>query len=537
MPLDAEQIIKRYESSKGERGTWESHWQEVADLVLPSRQFTTSNQTPGGKRRTKIYDATAPRDCIKFASALHSLLTNPAIRWFDLTVPDEALNRERDVRIWLDDTTRRLLNLFNDPSSGFGTSSFEILLDLVAFGTGIQQVHKRDGSIRFTSRPISEMYLVSDDDGEVVASFRGYSAPASEVVSMFGNRDPGPSAKVRELAEDIKKSETQVEIIHYVFYRDDADPMRRDGKNKPVGSIYVEVGEKHIISESGFDEFPYLTPRWSRDSGETYGRSVSMSALSDIAMLNAMAKTTIEAAEKAVSPPLTVTANAIEGPVRTAPNSMIYVRHNMQGRAITPLELGDPRLGVDLLGMQRSLIHEHYYMDLINLPELDRMTATEVMERVRQKLQIMSPVLSRLYSEWLTPLISRAFRFLKDQGMLLDAPEGIQGRKLDVQYTSPLALSQRASESTSFLQLMNSATPLLTIDPAAMANIDSDVAIRTLAAQLNVNPLMLRTEREVKSMRQQQDEMLEAAQQAKIAKTGSEAARNAAAGLRDVRGG
>jgi len=146
-------------------------------------------------------------------------------------------------------------------------------------------------------------------------------------------------------------------------------------------------------------------------------------------------------------------------------------------------------------------------------------------------------VLSRLYSEWLTPLISRAFRFLKDQGMLLDAPEGIQGRKLDVQYTSPLALSQRASESTSFLQLMNSATPLLTIDPAAMANIDSDVAIRTLAAQLNVNPLMLRTEREVKSMRQQQNEMSEAAQQAEIAKTGSEAARNAAAGLRDVSGG
>lgn len=535
--MDAKQIIKRFDAAKSDRGTWESHWQEVADLVLPSRQFTTANTTPGAKRRTKIYDATASRDCVKFAAALHSLLTNPAIRWFDLMVPDEDVNQDREVRIWLDQVTRLLLNLFNEPSSGFGTSSFEILLDLVAFGTGIQQIHRKNGSIRFTSRPISETYLVSDDDGEVIAAFRCFSAPATEIVSMFKGRDPGPSEKTRELANDERQSEKKVEVIHYIFYRDDADPMRRDAKNKPVGSVYVETGEKHIISESGFDEFPYLAPRWERAAGETYGRSVSMHALPDIAMLNAMSKTTIEAAEKAVSPPLTVTANAIEGPIRTAPNSLLFVRHNMQGRAIQPIELGDPRLGHEMMAVQRAIVHEHYYMDLINLPELDRMTATEVIERVRQKLQIMSPILSRLYREWLTPLISRAFRYLKDADLLPPPPEPIQGRKLEVQYTSPLALSQRASESQAFLQFMTAATPLLQIDPAALQNIDSDVSMRTLAAQFNVNPKMLRRERDVRAMRENQDAMAEAAATADVAKTGSEALKNAAAGMRDVSGG
>ena len=35
--MDAQEIIRRFEQVKGDRGVWEQHWQEISDYVLPRR--------------------------------------------------------------------------------------------------------------------------------------------------------------------------------------------------------------------------------------------------------------------------------------------------------------------------------------------------------------------------------------------------------------------------------------------------------------------------------------------------------------------
>ena len=41
------------------RQTWESHWQEVSDYMLPRKSDVNRERSKGDKRNVQIYDSTA----------------------------------------------------------------------------------------------------------------------------------------------------------------------------------------------------------------------------------------------------------------------------------------------------------------------------------------------------------------------------------------------------------------------------------------------------------------------------------------------
>ena len=51
--------LKQFESLKNLRYSWEGHWQEIADYVLPRKANVTKTRAKGDKRTELIYDATA----------------------------------------------------------------------------------------------------------------------------------------------------------------------------------------------------------------------------------------------------------------------------------------------------------------------------------------------------------------------------------------------------------------------------------------------------------------------------------------------
>lgn len=46
MPANTRELKARFDQARARRGNWESHWQEIADLVLPTRDFTVERE-PG----------------------------------------------------------------------------------------------------------------------------------------------------------------------------------------------------------------------------------------------------------------------------------------------------------------------------------------------------------------------------------------------------------------------------------------------------------------------------------------------------------
>ncbi len=536
MPAHAAKIIRRFKLARSKRNQWNTHWQDVADFVLPTRDFTVVQ--PGGiRRRQKIYDDTAPNAHEELSSTLDGLLTSKTTQWFALQLTDTDLVDDQEVRLWLERATNIMLRWLNNPNSQFALSIYEIYLDLIAFGTAIMLMRNDPDAIRFQAMPLANVYLEEDDRETVITIYRHIMMAAHLVKARWGN---AVSQRVAKLADNDKTADNQIELIHCVQKRDDRDPQRLDGKNKPWASIYVEVKDQRILSEGGFDENPYLTPRFSKAAGEVYGRSPAMKALPSIKTVNVMQQTILKAGAKAVDPPLNVPAGSMEGPVRTGPAGLNYYRAGSTDR-IEPVNTGaNPRLGHELLAAERQMVENAFYLDKIRLPGLSpkgghpRMTIPEVVERREQALVFFSPILDRLYAELLSLIIVRLFNGMRKRNQIPPPPDSANGRELKIAYLGPLALAQRASEVTSVVRLLNVAAPLISANPNVLDVIDDDEAIRLLADSLNASPRIIRTREQVEQRRQSRQDQEALAQQAEIAQQLAKAGRDAAAGIKDV---
>lgn len=535
MTHTAEQIIRNIDRAKEDRRNFDTHWQDVADLVFPTRDFIRKF-VAGEQRRQQIFNATAPNAGMSLAAALHGLLMNPSIRWFALVSEDFDDRIDEESEAWLYGSTSRMLAYFAHTASGFATSSFETAQDLVGFGTAVVLLRESRNWLKFQARQIANFYMVENDEGVLTESFREFEMTVGDVVQTFGMSNV--HATTFEQSKSDSGANKRVPIIHWVFLREDRDPARKTPQNKPWGSIYIERQTKTILSESGFNDRVYLTPRWSKAPEEVYGRGPAMMALPDIRVVNAMSRTQLIAGELMVRPPVNVPANSNEGPISTAPGSFNYYRAGSKDR-VEPMNLGTRvDVGADLIRAIEAKIEEAFFLDRLKLPQggdglgQPRMTATEIIERRQQGLLMASPILSRLYAEWLNPVIQRVFSWMSRTRRF--APRPPQLRNLRPQYLGPLALSQRASESQGFQAAMNTANPLFAVDPTVVDNIDADEALRGSFSQWNVDPRYLRSRDDVAAIRASRAQMQEAAEQVELLQGGASAAKDAASALKDV---
>jgi len=236
-----------------------------------------------------------------------------------------------------------------------------------------------------------------------------------------------------------------------------------------------------------------------------------------------MARNILEASELAIRPPIMMPANSIEGPLRTSPGSLIYYRQGSRDYPRPLVSGANPGVGENLLQRQESRIEKAFFLENLKMPNNDRMTATEIIQRRQEGLMQAAPILSRLYAEFLDPLISRTFISLNKAKLLPEPPSVLEGRALSVEYRSPMANSKRQSHTQSFMQAMQAASVLFQIDPMAAKTIDVDAAIRDIFESSSVDPKYLKDAREVEAEKQQMQAMQQQAMQAELAQKQGEA--------------
>ena len=505
----AVQILREMRTLETQRSTWEKHWQEVADYIVPRKADITKKRTAGEKRTQLIFDGTAIHALELLSSSLHGMLTSASTRWFTLGFSDPALNQEDAAKEWLEAATDSLYDAFD--RSNFQEQVQELYQDLVAFGTACMFVEARDPTgLRFSTRHISEIFVTDDKDGRVDQVYRKFKLTARAAVNSWGEGAVG-----ERIAKTFKNEpHKEVTIVHYVAPRDDYDSGRQDAMNKPFTSCYIEPELKKVISEGGYDEFPFLVPRWLKASFELgYGRSVAMKALADIKMLNSMSETTIRSAQKQVDPPLLVPDDGFVAPVRTVPGGMNFYRAGTRDR-IETLNIGaNTPLGLQMEEQRRQAIRQAFYVDQLILQEGPAMTATEVVQRNEEKMRILGPVLGRLQAEFLEPLIGRCFAVLSRQNALPPVPEFLVGMPLAIQYVSPLAKAQKLGDLQSVLRTIEVLQPFASIDPSVLDYLDTDGLALHVMDVLGVPARVRKGAAEVQQMReeraQQQAEMQE----------------------------
>lgn len=491
-------LIRRFEDLRARRASWEGHWQELAEHVLPRRADVSGPRTPGEKRTLRLFDGTAIEANELLAAGLHGMLTSPATQWFELALKDQALADDQAVHAWLDETARRMHAALN--ASNFQTEAHELYLDLGCFGTAAMFIEEdRAGGVRFSTRPLSEIFIAQDAEGRIDTVFRRFTFTARQAVQRWGEAAVGP--RIAKLHRD--GASTEVALVHAVFPRAETAPGRVDALNLPLASVYVDPDGEHVLSEGGFQELPYVVPRWSKAAGEIFGRSPAMKALADIRMLNEMCRTTIKAAQKVVDPPLLVADDGVMLPVHTTPGAVNYARFLADGGLpVRPLDSGaQVGLGLQMEESRRKAIRSAFFVDQLQIVGSPQMTATEVLQRAEEKLRVLGPMLGRLQSEFLGPLIGRVYGILARAGQLPPPPVGLDGAALDLVYVSPIARAQRAVEAQGILRLIEIAGPLSQVQPDLVDNIDGDATLRHLWSLFAAPQALLRDTRQVAALR------------------------------------
>jgi hypothetical protein len=493
-------IKKRMNQMEGSRGTWEDHWQEILDYVMPRKADITFKRTKGEKRAEILFDSTAITASNLLAASLQGTLTSPSLQWFSIKVRNEELMENRDVQLWLEDSSKRMYNLFNE--TNFNTEVHEMYLDIVTIGTGALFVEEGNGGyeknqIHFNTMHIAEYYIQENTSGYVDTLYRRYKLSARQAVQEFGEDNLGE--KVLKAAKE--KPDKMFNFIHAVEPLEDYErTMGKSDTKLPFHSCHVCEEDKMFVRGGGYNEFPYLVPRWSKATGEIFGRSPSYNALPDIKTLNKAVEIGLKAWAKAIDPPLLVQDDGVIGKVRMTPGGITVVRSDA---AIKPLQIGSNWQITDLKENQlRTAIRQAYYSDQLQLQDGPQMTATEVQVRYELMQRLLGPTLGRFQSEFLNPLIDRVFGLMFRANAFLPVPEIIRGETIDVEYVGPLARSQRMEEAVAVERLYQLAMQVVQLDPSIMDIIDHDEAIRMRANLLGVPKSVLRGKEEVDEMRE-----------------------------------
>jgi hypothetical protein len=514
-------LLSRYEKLEGQRQNWETHWQEVADYMQPRKADVTKQRARGDKRMEQVFDSSPIQAVELLAASLHGMLTNPSTPWFTLRFKDEEIENEDEAKLWLEASTDAMYTAFN--RSNFQQEIFELYHDLITFGTAAMFIEEDDDDIiKFSTRHINEVFIAENDKGRIDTIYRRFKISARAAMQKFGE------AVSSDVQSAFKKDPyKEVEILHAVYPRTDFNPNKKDKKNMPFESVYIEFKNGNELSVSGFREFPFVVPRYLKASNEIYGRSPAMTALPDVKMLNEMCKTTIKAAQKQVDPPLLVPDDGFLLPVRTVPGGLNFYRSGTRDR-IEPLNIGaNNPLGLNMEEQRRDSIRAVFYVNQLMMQQGPQMTATEVIQRNEEKMRLLGPVLGRLQSELLKPLIDRVFAILLRNNMLPAAPEFLSGRDIEIEYVSPLAKAQKSTELQSIMRAVEILGSLANVAPV-FDYVNFDNLVKHLADIVGVPQKILKTQSQVNAERQQaqqqQQEMQQMQQLQQVAKAGGDIA-------------
>lgn len=531
MPIDVLQLIKKWERLKKDHDFWSFLWQEIAEVIHPRRSQFISQRTPGAKQTEKLFDSTALDAHDRLASTLNGTLTSRAAKWFSLKMRDEQWVDDADVNEWLEDCAKRMFRAFNQ--SNFAQEVHEVYLDETAFGTSGVFLEERKPESKefhgfiFRCLPLDTFVLDEDQEGRVNTVIRKFAMSAAAAVAQWGEENLGE--KVLKAIED-GKSETIFNFLHAIYPRltgTAPDPKLGTPKTKlPWASVYVGIEDKNLITEGGFHEFPCMVPRWSKASGEKYGRGPGHLALPDVKTLNKVKELGLKTWAKTLDMPTKSMDDGVIGPIRNTPGGNTIVR-NMDGIApLFPPGSFREAIGNDQIKTQdlQAAIRRYFYADQMELPVGPAMTAFEVAKRFELLQRLLGPTMGRQESELLNPLIERAFGIMYRHGALPKAPAVLtqQGADIDVAYEGPLAKSQRLSEVEGLERLQQFLAGAAQLDPSIIDNVDFDEALRISADVLGVPSKILRSQADVDAIRKQKQAAQQ--QQQQIADTGNLAA-------------
>ena len=501
----AEQKLKKYQKAKAFRENWVPLFEECYEYALPQRESFYYEEA-GQRRDEKIFDETAVVGVQEFASRLQSGIVPNFARWADLMSGSEVPKDQREaIDNELDEVTEYVFEVLQN--SNFSQEVHESFMDL-AVGTGVLCVEEGDSinPVNFTAIPLPHVVLDTGPDDKIDHVFRERKKiPFDDLKILFPNGQFDPKVE-QQMGKD--RETTVLELVCRDYSKRNEEAYYHYAFCMSTKTTLYEKQMKGVGSN------PFICFRWSKCSGEVYGRGPILNALSAIKTTNLTIELILENAQMSISGIYQMEDDGVINPdtINLVPGTIIPKAMGSAG--LQPIQAaGRFDVAQLVLNDMRLNIRKALFMDMLADPNKTPATATEVAERMADLSRRMGSSFGRLQAELVQPVLQRVIYILKKQGRI-EVPT-VNGREVKVRSVSPLAQAQANEDISSvarFLELVGGA-----FGPEMMQMlIDSEKTAIFLSKKFGVPESLIRDEeqrRQIAAVAQQMAQQQMAQQQ------------------------
>jgi hypothetical protein len=493
---DEEKVLdhmKRQRAASNRRSLFEQHWDDLARVLLPRRQGFASKTMDGDQRVDDVYDGTPMQAARSLANTVGAMIRPEGQDLTTIRARDDSVNQSGEAQDWLGRATEILNDSIRNPKARYRQATGEVDLDLVVLGTGILYVGMGDAQnhLLYQSVHLKDGYPMFSDEGLPVGLYRTKKMFLWQADAMFGKINL--SKELQERIANSRGLDDKVDFLYAVSERKGVnipDPLL--SKNFPYEELWMETESKHIVREKGFQEFPFVIPRWDTSSGEEYGRSPGMIALPDSNTLQAMGETILVAGQRLADPPIMAPNDGAFQEVNTFPGGMSYydveTASQVGGNPFFPMISG-ANLPVtrDMQTDIRNQVAAAFFKNILTLPQNGpQMTATEIIQRKDEFIREVGPVFGRFETDYNQPVAERSFRLLFREDAFPEIPEALAGQDIKFTFDLPVNKIKKQVQSAAATQWAAEIMQMAQIAPEAkhMVNIDALARFKADAAAL-----------------------------------------------------
>lgn len=519
---------KRREALKTERKTWQGHWEELSEYIMPRLgRFSLDKTNRGEKKNHSIIDNTATVAARVLASGLMSGASSPARPWFRIGTADKDLRKSGEVKVYLD-YVEELMYTILARSNVYNMlhASYE---ELGVFGTDCMLIEEDFNDVIRAYTYTAGEYMIAMSDRLIAdTAIREARYTVRQLATWFGEQSLSQRAR-NQL--DKGNYHEKVDVTHIIEPNEGRDVDSPHRTNMPYRSVWYENDAKDdlFLREGGFHDFPVLASRWDVTGTDTYGRSPGMVALGDVKQLQTMQLRKSQGIDKMTNPPMNAPWQLKNSPITTLPGGINFVDASQGSQTLAPTyQVSMPlnELSADI-SMVQQRIRDAFYTDLFMMMlSSDRrsITAREVDERHEEKLIMLGPVLERLHNEKFNRLIDRLYGIMVRGNLLPPPPRDLQGQTLKVEYISALANAQQAIGLGALERTIGFGTSLAQFDPSVLDKLNMDEVMDEYGTMAGVSPKVIRENEQANAIRQQRQAAMQQQQQAAALQVGVDAA-------------
>lgn len=460
-------------------------WQEIALNFYPERADFTTVRNEGDEYSDHLYSSYPVLARRELGNLLSANLRPQSQKWFSLHVGDKQLDENSSERRFLEAMRDIQWRAMYESSTGFVRATKQADHDYATFGNAVIYASPNSNmdGLLYKNFHLRDCAWSENADGLIDCVYRKWNPTARQLKTLFGDEI---SADVEKACK--KEPEKKFECMHIVIPSRYYEHDKKEGREFPYVSIYVEIEAENVLEETPLRYFPYVIPRWMTVSGSVYGRSMSTSvALPDGRTTQVVMRTLREAGEKYVDPPMVAIADAIRGdiPLFAGGVTIADMEYDERlGEVLRPIsqQSGNMPIGFEIAAALREDIRHAFFLDKIQLPEAGTdMTAFEVRRRIDEHIRSASPLFEPVEKDYNAPLCELTFDILLAHGAFPvdQMPETLIGADAKFSFRSPLAEMAEQADAATFVDgLTRILLPAAQIDSSQVQNVNMTKSTR-----------------------------------------------------------